>query len=213
MMKMICRGACDRHNVKALHFSTGVFEKMALFFRKDLEWHQMNIVKWYKNRSFQFKLVIGYLVLALIPMLCVTWYSYGKTRYVLLTEAYQSAEQEAVRIEKNFSTMVEPYETILEVLYVDQMLSGYLFQDYSNDSYEDMFYYMDKNSSDDSYEMLFRLQMSHRIPFPLSHQMSAHVPSDLDPAWNKNNNYPAEAFHCCCKNRFCKFLHSSDRFR
>ena len=126
----------------------------------------MNIVKWYKNRSFQFKLVIGYLVLALIPMLCVTWYSYGKTRNVLLTEAYQSAEQEAERIEKNFSTMVEP-----------------------------------------------RLQMSHRIPFPLSHQMSAHIPSDLDPAWNKNNNYPAEAFHCCCKNRFCKFLHSSDRFR
>ena len=106
----------------------------------------MNIVKWYKNRSFQFKLVIGYLVLALIPMLCVTWYSYGKTRNVLLTEAYQSAEQEAERIEKNFSTMVEPYETILEVLYVDQMLSGYLFQDYSNDSYEDMFYYIDKLS-------------------------------------------------------------------
>ena len=43
-------------------------------------------------------------------------------------------------LKKNFSTMVEPYETILEVLYVDQMLSGYLFQDYSNDSYEDMFY-------------------------------------------------------------------------
>lgn len=62
----------------------------------------MNIVKWYKNRSFQFKLVIGYLVLALIPMLCVTWYSYGKTRNVLLTEAYQSAEQEAERIKKIF---------------------------------------------------------------------------------------------------------------
>ena len=62
----------------------------------------MNIVKWYKNRNFQFKLVIGYLVLALIPMLCVTWYSYGKTRNVLLTEVYQSAEQEAERIEKNF---------------------------------------------------------------------------------------------------------------
>lgn len=108
----------------------------------------MNIVKWYKNRSFQFKLVIGYLVLALIPMLCVTWYSYGKTRNVLLTEAYQSAEQEAERIEKNFSTMVEPYETILEVLYVDQMLSGYLFRDYSNDSYEDMFYYIDKKLSE-----------------------------------------------------------------
>ena len=63
----------------------------------------MNIVKWYKNRSFQFKLVIGYLVLALIPMLCVTWYSYGKTRNVLLTEAYQSAEQEAERALRNNS--------------------------------------------------------------------------------------------------------------
>lgn len=44
--------------------------------------------------------------------------------------------------------MVEPYETILDVLYVDQMLSGYLFQDYSNDSYEDMFYYIDKKLSE-----------------------------------------------------------------
>ena len=108
----------------------------------------MSIVKWYKNQSFQLKLVIGYLVLALFPMLCVTWYSYEKTRNLLLKEAYQSAEQEAERIEKNFSTMVEPYETILDVLYVDQMLSGYLFEDYSRDSYEDMFYYIDKKLSE-----------------------------------------------------------------
>ncbi len=31
---------------------------------------------------------------------------------------------------------------------MDQMLSGYLFQDYSNDSYEDMFYYIDKKLSE-----------------------------------------------------------------
>lgn len=62
----------------------------------------MSIVKWYKNQSFQLKLVIGYLVLALIPMLCVTWYSYEKTRNLLLAEAYQSAGQEAERIEKTF---------------------------------------------------------------------------------------------------------------
>lgn len=108
----------------------------------------MSIVKWYKNQSFQLKLVIGYLVLALIPMLCVTWYSYEKTRNLLLAEAYQSAGQEAERIEKNFSTMAEPYETILDVLYVDQMLSGYLFEDYSKDSYENMFYYIDKKLSE-----------------------------------------------------------------
>ena len=69
----------------------------------------MNIVKWYKNRNFQFKLVIGYLVLALIPMLCVTWYSYGKTRNVLLTEAYQSAEQEAERIFLRWSSLTKQF--------------------------------------------------------------------------------------------------------
>lgn len=32
MLKMICRGACNRHIVKALYYTTEVFEKMALFF-------------------------------------------------------------------------------------------------------------------------------------------------------------------------------------
>ena len=108
----------------------------------------MNIVKWYKNLSFQLKLVVGYLVLALLPMLCVIWYNYVRTREMLLADAYQSTEQEAERIQKNFSTMMEPYETVLDVLYVDQMLSGYLFADYSRNSYEDMFYYIDNKISE-----------------------------------------------------------------
>ena len=108
----------------------------------------MNIVKWYKNLSFQLKLVVGYLVLALLPMLCVIWYTYVRTREMLLADAYQSTEQEAERIQKNFSTMMEPYETVLDVLYVDQMLSGYLFADYSRNSYEDMFYYIDNKISE-----------------------------------------------------------------
>ena len=62
----------------------------------------MNIVKWYKNLSFQLKLVVGYLVLALLPMLCVIWYNYVRTREMLLADAYQSTEQEAERIQKNF---------------------------------------------------------------------------------------------------------------
>lgn len=44
--------------------------------------------------------------------------------------------------------MMEPYETVLDVLYVDQMLSGYLFADYSRNSYEDMFYYIDNKISE-----------------------------------------------------------------
>lgn len=62
----------------------------------------MNIVKWYKNRSFQFKLVIGYLVLALIPMLCVTWYSYGKTRNVLLTKHIRVQNRKQNELKKIF---------------------------------------------------------------------------------------------------------------
>lgn len=81
-------------------------------------------------------------------MLCVIWYNYVRTREMLLADAYQSTEQEAERIQKNFSTMMEPYETVLDVLYVDQMLSGYLFADYSRNSYEDMFYYIDNKISE-----------------------------------------------------------------
>lgn len=86
----------------------------------------------------------GYLVLALFPMLCVTGYNYIRTREILLEESYKNTRQEAERIEKNFSMVIEPYETIMDLLYVDQMLNGYLLEDYENTSYEDMFYYIDK---------------------------------------------------------------------
>ena len=59
---MICRGACDRHNVKALHFSTGVFEKMALFFRKvyysyeELKQAIIKYIDYYNNKRIKQKL-------------------------------------------------------------------------------------------------------------------------------------------------------------
>ena len=62
----------------------------------------MNIVKWYKNRSFQFKLVIGYLVLALIPMLCVTWYSYGKTGMCFLLKHIRVQNRKQNELKKIF---------------------------------------------------------------------------------------------------------------
>lgn len=62
----------------------------------------MNIVKWYKNRSFQFKLVIGYLVLALIPMLCVTWYSYGKQGMCFLLKHIRVQNRKQNELKKFF---------------------------------------------------------------------------------------------------------------
>ena len=107
----------------------------------------MSIAKWFKNLKFQPKLVLGYLVLALIPMLGGTAYNYSQTRSILLDQSYQHMEEETEQIEHNFSVLMEPYRTILDILYVDQALSGYLFEDYSNDSYEEMFYYIDNQIS------------------------------------------------------------------
>ena len=107
----------------------------------------MSIAKWFKNLKFQPKLVAGYLVLALIPMLGGTAYNYSRTRSILLEQSYRYMEEETEQIEHNFSVLMEPYRTILDILYVDQALSGYLFEDYSNDSYEEMFYYIDNQIS------------------------------------------------------------------
>ena len=48
----------------------------------------MSIAKWFKNLKFQPKLMLGYLVLALIPMLGGTAYNYSQTRSILLDQSY-----------------------------------------------------------------------------------------------------------------------------
>ncbi|MFQ7288441.1 MAG: sensor histidine kinase [Lacrimispora saccharolytica] len=104
----------------------------------------MNIVKWFKNLNFQGKLVVGYLFLALIPMLCVTWYTYFNLRSILLEQSYDNINEEIEKMNQNFSMLLEPCLTTLDILYVDESLCGYLSQDYSRDSYEEMFYYIDR---------------------------------------------------------------------
>lgn len=104
----------------------------------------MRIVKWFKDLKFQGKLVIGYLVLALIPMLCVTWYTYFNIRSMLLEQSYDNVNNEVEKMQQNFSMLLEPCLTTLDILYIDASLSGYLSQDYSSDSYEEMFYYIDQ---------------------------------------------------------------------
>ena len=104
----------------------------------------MNIVKWFKNLNFQGKLVVGYLFLALIPMLCVTWYTYFNLRSILLEQSYAKINEEIEKMNQNFSMLLEPCLTTLDILYVDESLCGYLSQDYSRDSYEEMFYYIDR---------------------------------------------------------------------
>ena len=104
----------------------------------------MRIVKWFKDLKFQGKLVIGYLVLALIPMLCVTWYTYFNIRSMLLEQSYDNVNNEVEKMQQNFSMLLEPCLTTSDILYIDASLSGYLSQDYSSDSYEEMFYYIDQ---------------------------------------------------------------------
>lgn len=104
----------------------------------------MNIVKWFKNLNFQGKLVVGYLFLVLIPMLCVTWYTYFNLRSILLEQSYDNINEEIEKMNQNFSMLLEPCLTTLDILYVDESLCGYLSQDYSRDSYEEMFYYIER---------------------------------------------------------------------
>lgn len=91
--------------------------------------------------------MLGYFCLALVPMLWVTGYNYLKTREILLENSYENIEYKSEKIKQNISTLLEPYMTTLDILYIDQSLSGYLTEDYSQGSYEEMFYYIDKKIS------------------------------------------------------------------
>lgn len=91
--------------------------------------------------------MLGYFCLALIPMLGAAGYNYSKTKEILLEKSYENIEHESDKMKQNISTLLEPYLTTLDILYIDQSLSGYLTEDYRQDSYENMFYYIDRKIS------------------------------------------------------------------
>ncbi len=103
----------------------------------------MNIGRWFKNIKFIYKLIIGYVIFAILPMIIVTGYNSQKTKGILLEESYRNMRQSLVQIGQNLDSSLEAYGTVMDILYTNQMFNGYLVKDYTESDYWEMFSYID----------------------------------------------------------------------
>lgn len=103
----------------------------------------MSIGRWFKNIRFIYKLIVGYVIFAMLPMIIITGYNSQKTKNILLEESYRNMRQSMGQIGQNLDSSLEAYGTVMDILYTNQMFNGYLVKDYTNSDYWDMFSYID----------------------------------------------------------------------
>lgn len=103
----------------------------------------MSIGKWFKNIKFIYKLIVGYVIFAILPMTIVTGYNSQMTKNILLEESYRNMRQSLGQTGRNLDSSLEAYGTVMDILYTNQMFNGYLVKDYTYSDYWEMFSYID----------------------------------------------------------------------
>lgn len=92
--------------------------------------------------SIKRKLLWAYGILAVLPMLLITVYTYFRTRDIL---ADQLNGQLAVKLEQNVQMIDKKIDSLYYVsnsFFIDNLLYNYLTIDYSERGYEDLYYYV-----------------------------------------------------------------------
>lgn len=112
--------------------------------QKNTGFRQMNLGRWFKNIKFIYKLLGGYIIFAILPMIVVTVYNGQKTKKILLEESYHNMSQSMGQLGESLDSTLESYGTVMDILYTNQMFNGYLVKDYSNTDYWEMFSYIEK---------------------------------------------------------------------
>lgn len=101
----------------------------------------MSMTRWYNNRSFLTKAVLLYLVCAAVPMLLATVYNYSLTKNTLIRQAYNDIRQSMDSMESSINLILQPYETVTQLLDNDKTLNIMLNRDYSDQTYSELAYY------------------------------------------------------------------------
>lgn len=95
-----------------------------------------------KTISIKQKLLWAYGVLALLPMLFITIFTYFRTRDMLVE---QLEEHLTVKLEQNIQQIDKKIDSLYYVsnsFFVDSLLYNYLTTDYSERGYEELYYYV-----------------------------------------------------------------------
>lgn len=90
------------------------------------------------------KFLLAVTVLVFLPMLGIYLYNYYDTRDILVAREYERLDTDMNQGIRSLEEKIKDYDTVLDLVYVDVNTHMYLCQDYSNQSYEKMFYYLDR---------------------------------------------------------------------
>ncbi len=89
-------------------------------------------------------MMLVYITFAVLPMILMTAYNYKQTSNILKEKSYQDMQQNMETAARSLGAFFQTYSTIMDLLYTNQAMYNYLSVDYTELSYWDMFYYIDK---------------------------------------------------------------------
>jgi two-component system sensor histidine kinase YesM len=103
----------------------------------------MRMKTWLNNLKLQKKLMLIYVIFMFLPIIAVTIYFSIRMNSILVEKSYDNMRKDAEQVGRGVEATFSAYATILDLLYLDEKLNSYMVMDYSNESYWDMFSYID----------------------------------------------------------------------
>jgi two-component system sensor histidine kinase YesM len=95
------------------------------------------------NLSFRSKLFLVFVLVTIIPMMFLVYFSFELTKSKLTDQIYINMMNSTAQINKNLENKLDSYEHISASIYLDNRLSSYLTSEYQDDpSYLDVYQYI-----------------------------------------------------------------------
>ncbi|MEK3776075.1 sensor histidine kinase [Paenibacillus sp. FSL K6-4396] len=95
------------------------------------------------NLSFRSKLFMVFVLVTIIPMMLLVYFSYELTKNKLTEQIYINMTNSTAQITKNLENKLDSYEHISASIYLDNRLANYLTNEYQDDpSYLDVYNYI-----------------------------------------------------------------------
>ncbi|MEO2212840.1 sensor histidine kinase [Paenibacillus amylolyticus] len=95
------------------------------------------------NLSFRSKLFMVFVLVTIIPMMLLVYFSYELTKTKLTEQIYINMTNSTAQITKNLENKLDSYEHISASIYLDNRLANYLTNEYQDDpSYLDVYNYI-----------------------------------------------------------------------
>lgn len=102
------------------------------------------IEQWLGAMNIQKKLIFAYLLFGVLPLLLVTVYTYHNTKNYLLDRAQKEMTYSLKQLSYEIREVISRYDVVMDQLYINSELFGYLNGDYRSQGYEGLFYFTDE---------------------------------------------------------------------